>query len=105
VAPDHRAPCPCPCRPGRAGDGWAQNEYADVDGRARRCEYWFFVLFIIIVSVVANALNKVVNLPTFGSGQTLFGAVASLALLLTSLSVAIRRLRDTGRSCLWFLYA
>lgn len=80
-----------------------QNKYADFGGRARRSEYWFFVLFTIIVSVVANALNNAVNLPTFGSGQTLLGSVASLALLLPSLSVAIRRLHDTGRSGLWFL--
>jgi uncharacterized membrane protein YhaH (DUF805 family) len=79
-----------------------QRKYADFSGRARRSEYWFFFLFNVIVSVVAGALNNVLSLPTFSGGQTLLGTIASLALLLPSLSVAVRRLHDTGKSG-WFV--
>jgi uncharacterized membrane protein YhaH (DUF805 family) len=66
-------------------------KYVEFDGRARRSEYWWYILFYIIVISIAYAIN--VNL----------GGIASLALLLPTLGAAVRRLHDIGRSGWWIL--
>ncbi len=66
-------------------------KYADFQGRASRSEYWWFFLFIVIVSVAASWLSDI-----------LCGLV-SLALLVPSISAATRRLHDTERSGWWQL--
>jgi uncharacterized membrane protein YhaH (DUF805 family) len=66
------------------------NKYAEFVGRARRSEYWWFVLFGIVVSLVLSPLSTSLSL------------LASLALLIPTVAVSVRRLHDTGRSG-WFL--
>jgi uncharacterized membrane protein YhaH (DUF805 family) len=80
----------------------ALTQYARFSGRARRSEYWFFVLFNVIVSVVASILDKVVG-SDFGAGTGIVSTVLGLALLLPSIAVFWRRMHDTGRSGAWFL--
>ncbi len=74
--------------------------YAKFDGRARRSEYWWFVLFNVIVSIVAGILDQIL-IAIIGFG--FIGIIASLALLIPGLAVAIRRLHDTDRSGWWLL--
>ena len=71
-------------------------KYVDFNGRARRSEYWFFFLFNVMVSIVANIIDAAV-------GTTAISLLAALALFLPSLAVAIRRLHDTSRSGWWVL--
>ena len=71
--------------------------YVGFEGRARRTEYWMFVLFNIIASIILSILEWIVGLPAVLS--TLY----SLAVLLPSLAVTFRRLHDTGRSGWWVL--
>ena len=71
-------------------------KYVDFSGRARRSEYWWYALFSAIVQAVVNALDR-------GLGSQILGGLVSLALLLPSLAVAVRRLHDTGRSGWWLL--
>ena len=78
-----------------------QQKYAAFSGRARRSEYWFFVLFTFIVQVIASILDALFHLRYGNSG--LIENLASLALLLPGLGVAVRRLHDTGRSGWWVL--
>ena len=82
-------------------------EYTNFNGRARRQEYWMFALFNIIFSILANVLDVVLGLNSFGSGESgLIGLVYSLAVIVPGLAVAIRRLHDTGKSgwnLLWML--
>ena len=82
-------------------------EYTNFNGRARRQEYWMFALFNTIFSIVANVLDVVLGLNSFGSGESgLIGLVYSLAVIVPGLAVAIRRLHDTGKSgwnLLWML--
>jgi uncharacterized membrane protein YhaH (DUF805 family) len=78
------------------------HQYATFGGRARRAEYWWFVLFTMLVSLVASIIDAVMG-TTMQSGVGFVGAVASLALLLPSLAVAVRRLHDTDRSGWWVL--
>ncbi len=71
--------------------------YVGFEGRARRKEYWMFVLFSVIVSIVLSILEAVLNLSSVLTG------LYSLAVLLPSLAVGVRRLHDTGRSGWWLL--
>lgn len=71
-------------------------QYADFTGRARRMEYWMFVLVNSIIGVVLLILDSVLR-------TGLPGLLYSLAVLLPSLAVGARRLHDTGRSGWWLL--
>ena len=79
------------------------NQYAKFEGRARRAEYWYFALLTGIVSLACQVLAAVGR--ETGAISLLLALVAlivSLALVLPSLAVTVRRLHDTGRSG-WFL--
>lgn len=78
-------------------------QYADFGGRARRREYWFFILFNAIFGAVAIILDRIFG--TVFEGQT-FGIVATvyaLALVVPSLAVEVRRLHDAGKSG-WMIF-
>jgi uncharacterized membrane protein YhaH (DUF805 family) len=80
-------------------------KYAVFSGRARRKEYWFFLLFNLIFLAVATILDSVLKLnfarQPYGWIYTLY----TLAVLIPSLAVAIRRLHDVGKSGWWLLIA
>lgn len=71
--------------------------YVGFQGRAQRKEYWMFVLFNFIVSIVLAILESILNISSVLTG------LYSLAVLLPSLAVGVRRLHDTGRSGWWLL--
>ena len=70
--------------------------YATFDGRASRPAYWWWFLFVILVTIAANILDAIVGIP-------IFSIVVALGLLLPNLSVGIRRLHDTGHTGWWIL--
>ena len=70
--------------------------YINFKGRAQRSEYWWFTLFSIVVSVILGIIASVVPVLTF------LEWVYSLAVLLPSLAVTVRRLHDTERPA-WLL--
>lgn len=72
-------------------------KYADFTGRARRPEFWWFALFSALVSAALNAFNVWTPHGTIALGSSLSG-VWSIGVLIPSLAVAVRRLRDAGRS-------
>jgi len=78
-------------------------KYVDFTGRARRSEYWWFVLFSILIGVVAGMVDRILVPGMAARGTGLFGMLASLALLLPSLSVSVRRLHDVDRTGWWVL--
>ena len=65
-------------------------KYADFSGCATRSEYWWFVLFVIVI----EALVGVAYEPLAG--------VFSLVMLVPYFAVGTRRLRDTDRSPWWW---
>ncbi len=67
-------------------------KYAVFTGRARRKECWMFVLVSFIICFVLSILKL-----------NAISSLYSLAVLVPSIAVAIRRLHDTGRSGWWFL--
>ncbi|SFC58648.1 DUF805 domain-containing protein [Pseudoalteromonas denitrificans] len=72
-------------------------KYAEFSGRARRKEYWMFMLFNFIVAFVIGFVEGII-----GSGG-IVGGLYSLAVLLPGIAVSVRRLHDTDRSGWWLL--
>ncbi|MFM4966543.1 DUF805 domain-containing protein [Aeromonas veronii] len=73
-------------------------QYAVFSGRARRTEYWMFVLCNVIVMLLLGMVDKLI-----GGDNEMISSIYSLAVLLPSLAVAARRLHDTDRSAWWLL--
>lgn len=73
----------------------ALQNYATFKGRASRSEYWYFVLFNVIFSIVLGFGSGIVDLP-------ILYTIYSLALLIPSIAVAVRRMHDVGKSG-WFI--
>lgn len=70
-------------------------KFFDFKGRARRSEFWWFVLFVLIVSSVLSFFGMLS--PIVGYVSMAFG----LAMLIPELAVLCRRLHDTGRGSWW----
>jgi uncharacterized membrane protein YhaH (DUF805 family) len=66
--------------------------YTNFAGRARRAEYWWFFLFSSLLNMFFSQV-----LPS-STGVQLLSWLISLALLLPSIAVGVRRLHDTGKS-------
>ncbi len=79
--------------------------YVGFSGRARRKEYWMFLLFHLIVLIVAMLLDRMLGLSFGDVGYGPIYSLYALAVFLPSLAVAIRRLHDTNRSGWWLLLA
>lgn len=73
------------------------SNYVGFSGRARRQEYWMFVLINVIISIVLGILDAIMGT------NSLLNGLYSLAVLLPSLAVTVRRLHDTGKSGWWLL--
>jgi uncharacterized membrane protein YhaH (DUF805 family) len=76
--------------------------YVGFSGRAARSEYWYWVLFIVLLSIVA----LLIDLTLFGfntTGVNPISVIVSLATLLPNLAVSVRRLHDIDRSGWWVL--
>jgi len=71
--------------------------YANFSGRARRKEFWFFMLFCVILGIISEVIDAVLGT------KPLVNGLLNLALLLPSLAVGARRLHDIGRSGWWQL--
>jgi len=81
----------------------ALRKYAVFAGRARRREYWFYALFVVVISVVLTIADMMLGLYDAASGVGLLSCIFGLAVLIPSLAVGARRLHDTGRSGWWLL--
>ncbi|HQZ84727.1 MAG: hypothetical protein QG671_817 [Actinomycetota bacterium] len=95
-------------------------KYVTFSGRARRSEFWWFMLFVWIVAVVAALVDNLLGLTMGGdtsttelsNGATITTYTSSvgiltslwwLATLLPILAVAARRLHDRGATAWWLL--
>jgi uncharacterized membrane protein YhaH (DUF805 family) len=76
--------------------------YAGFNGRARRREYWMFVLFNMIFLVIAVILDNIFGTTIDGLFYGLFYVLYALAVFIPGLAVCVRRLHDVGKSG-WFL--
>ncbi len=83
----------------------ALQNYVTFSGRAQRAEYWFFVLFNLLITFGLGMIDGVIGTFDPVSGSGLLSSLYTLAVLLPGLAVSVRRLHDTGRSGWWILIA
>jgi uncharacterized membrane protein YhaH (DUF805 family) len=77
-------------------------KYAVFSGRARRKEYWCFVLFNVIIAFLLEFIDAVAGLVgEIGFGP--LGGLYTLAVLIPLIAVSVRRLHDTGCTGWWLL--
>jgi uncharacterized membrane protein YhaH (DUF805 family) len=81
----------------------ALSRYSDFQGRSGRSEYWYFVLFNILMSFLANVLDRYLIVPALSVG--LASIALTLVLIVPGLAVSVRRLHDVGKSGWWLLIA
>lgn len=83
--------------------------YTNFNGRARRSEYWYFVLMNVIIGIAIGIIEGILGLGEYRSSNSSFylsGGIISnlynLAILLPSLAVGVRRMHDVGKSG-WYI--
>ena len=77
-------------------------KYAIFNGRARRTEYWMFTLFSVIASVILSVIDVSIGTYDLNSGNGLLSTIYSLAVIIPSIAVGVRRMHDVGKSG-WFI--
>lgn len=81
-------------------------KYATFSGRAPRSEFWWFFLFSILCNVVLSFIDRgLFGGMAGGEGVGILGALFSLAVLLPSIAVGVRRMHDQDRTGWWLLIA
>lgn len=70
--------------------------YVDFQGRTARREFWYYVLAYIVCYIAIAIIESII-------GTTFIRGLFTLALLLPSLGVSVRRLHDIDRSGWWIL--
>jgi uncharacterized membrane protein YhaH (DUF805 family) len=82
-------------------------KYAVFKGRARRSEFWFTVLFTVLVSAAVSIVapgHKELVMGVQVDQQSPLSQLWSLATVVPSLAVTWRRLHDAGKSGTYFFY-
>jgi len=78
----------------------AFRNYVTFSGRASRSEFWYWILFALIVGLVTGTLDAAI----FPESETPpLNSAAALILFLPGLSVGVRRLHDIDRTGWWYL--
>ncbi len=89
------------------------SKYVTFSGRAQRSEFWWWILFTWITTIVLSIADSFL----FGTVTTqdggfeastdtaILSAIFSLAILLPTISVIVRRLHDTDRTGWWYWLA
>ena len=80
-------------------------KYAEFGGRAGRPELWWWLLFVTLVAAALN-LFSVVSIGDTANLGALLSGLWGIAILLPTLAVGVRRLRDAGHGwahLLWML--
>ena len=72
------------------------NHYVDFKGRATRKQFWMFILWVVIISMGLGIITGILGIPLDTS--TLIARLFGLVILLPTLSIASKRLRDAGLS-------
>lgn len=74
----------------------AFKNYVNFEGFSGRGEYWWFTLFVVLVSLGINVLEIMAGTAGGQASLAILGVLWSLATVLPQLAVAVRRLRDAG---------
>ena len=75
-----------------------KDNYINFEGRARRKEYWMFIIFALIISVAFGIIDGIIGLAPVG-----LSALFQIAIFVPSIAIGARRLHDVGKSGWWQL--
>ena len=78
-------------------------KYATFSGRASRSEFWYFQLFIILISFASVFLFTIVPNELIATLGSLIFIILYIAILIPTYAVACRRLHDINRSGWWLV--
>ncbi len=79
--------------------------YDDFNGRSRRREYWYFVLYSFLSIVIAGSISRKLGdfkIPIFSTFIKSFHVIVFFVLLVPYLAISVRRLHDINKSG-WYL--
>ena len=77
--------------------------YGVINGRATRSEYWYWVLFVSLVSVFALIIDVSLLGSSIDDEFTPLNSIWSLVVFIPGITVTVRRLHDVNRSGWWIL--
>ena len=80
----------------------AFKQYANFEGRTSRKAFWMFMLFNFLASITISIIDSIFGLACGDEG--ILGYVYSLAALLPTISISVRRMHDIGNSGWWILF-
>lgn len=66
-------------------------QFADFSGRASKYDYWWFLVFVLLISALAEIISPVLRI------------FVTVLFLLPFLAVGTRRLNDAGQNVWWQL--
>ena len=72
-----------------------KKQYFDFGGRATRKQFWMFNLYVFVIVLVLSFLTALI-------GLQIIGQLAVLAIVVPSIAMSVRRVRDLGISG-WFI--
>ncbi len=75
--------------------------YVTFSGRAARSEYWYWTLFVVLITAAGAIIDHAIFEDPTATG--LFEPLISLALFLPGLAISARRLHDLDRTAWWLL--
>ncbi len=78
------------------------HKYTDFSGRARRAEYWMFTLIYSIIRIVLVIISLMIENETAYLVIRMIDAIFSLAIIIPTISITVRRLHDIGKSGYWY---
>lgn len=84
---------------------YAIKNYAKFTGRARRREYWMFILFNFVIGFFLGIIDGLLGTFNAEAQVGLLGTLYSLFVLIPSIALSVRRLHDIGRTGWWLLIA
>ncbi|MEW7313415.1 DUF805 domain-containing protein [Buttiauxella gaviniae] len=76
--------------------------YVGFSGRARRKEFWMFILVNLVLTAVLTILDKMLGL-RIAKDEGLLTTIYGVLIFLPYWAVQFRRLHDTDRSAWWLL--
>lgn len=76
----------------------ALKKYTDFSGRATRSEYWYFILFTFLFSIVVGLLDGLVGTKEIVGNYGLISSIYYLIIIIPSIAIAVRRLHDVNKS-------
>ena len=72
--------------------------YAEFKGRARRKEYWFFILFIFMINFILGFIGGVAHIDV-----SIITSLITLGFFIPNIAVGVRRMHDSDHSGWWLL--